>query len=226
MKESLVTYIRIREIFQPYLRYAYGDYPIELPETTELYDIFSTGLLSNYAMKKVCYSTFSQAAYQAGVENRQPVFFSEEQDKWFVPRTEDKSKLVPFVMPHSVIIGGRRKNTDKWFQLGNKGYKIFRDRIERDFWNELENFDRKVRLFCDRKNLKYSIELSVEKFMIKTGMDMDDFDSLCRYWREERARGDSAISKFTNKESTVSLQDQLDFELVAEAEKLESVYNR
>ena len=226
MKEPLVTYIRVREIYHPYLKFTYGDFPIELPVISELYDILSTGLTPNYSMKRVCYSTFSMAAYQAGVEGAQPVFFSEEPDSLFLPKEEDKQKLVPFVMPHSVIMGGRRKNTDKWFQLANKSYKMFRDRIESDFWNELENFDRKVELYCERKNMKYSIELSVEKFMIKMGMDIDDFDSMCRYWRDERAKRNARVTKYNNKESTANLQEQLDFDIITEREDLRSVYNR
>lgn len=226
MKEPLVTYIRIREIYQPYLQYTYGDFPIELPETSELYDILSTGLAPNYSMKQVCYSTFSTAAYDAGVNGSKQVTLFNEGEKIYVPKPEDKPKLVPFIIPQSVIIGGRRKKTDKWFQLTNGSYKVFRARIENDFWNALDNFDRKVKLYCERENMKYGHELSVEKFMVKIGMDLDDFDSMCRYWREERSRRDKMCNTYSNKEPTANLREQLDFNIVTEDKNLKSVYNR
>lgn len=226
MKEPLVTYIRIREIYQPYLQYTYGDLPIELPETSELYDILSTGLAPNYSMKQMCYSTFSMAAYEAGMYGTKQMALFNEEEKTYLPKPEDKQKLVPFIIPQSVIIGGRRKKTDKWFQLANGAYKIFRSRIESDFWNALDIFDRKVKLYCDRVNLKYGHELSMEKFMLKIGMDLDDFDSMCRYWREERSKKDKVLDQFSNKEPTANLQEQIDFNLITEEKKLQSVYNR
>lgn len=226
MKEPLVTYIRIREIYQPYLQYTYGDLPIELPETSELYDILSTGIAPNYSMKQMCYSTFSMAAYEAGMYGTKQMALFNEGEKTYLPKPEDKQKLVPFIIPQSVIIGGRRKKTDKWFQLTNGAYKIFRSRIESDFWNALDIFDRKVKLYCDRVNLKYGHELSMEKFMLKVGMDLDDFDSMCRYWREERSKKDKVLDQFSNKEPTVNLQEQIDFNMITEEKDLQSVYNR
>lgn len=226
MKEPLVTYIRIRELFHPYLKYSYGDLPIDLPETDVLYDIFTVGLVPNYSMKRVCYSTFSKAAYMKGVENAQPALFCEDASKIFIPKKEDKMKLVPFVMPHSIIFGGRRRNTDQWFQLGNSSYNSFRDQLEKNFWNELETFDQKVRLYCTRSNLKYSVEMSVEKFMKKVGMDMDDFDTLARAWREEREKWDSSIKQYSKKESTANIREQIDYELITKQNNLDSIYNR
>ena len=226
MKEPLVTYIRIRELFHPFLKYNYGDLPIDLPETDELYDIFTMGLVPNYSMKRLCYSTFSMAAYEKGVGNGQPSFFNDELSKVFLPKEEDRLKLVPFLMPRSIIMGGKRKNTDKWFQLGNASYSVFRNQIEKKFWNELEKFDKKVLLYCDRENLKYSLELSIEKFMIKIGMDLDDFDTLARNWREERAKRNESIKQFSKKESTANIREQIDFELITKQDDLESIYNR
>lgn len=226
MKEPLVTYIRIRELFHPFLQYNYGDLPIDLPETDELYEIFTTGLVPNYSMKRICYSTFSRAAYTKGVENTQPALFCEDTSKIFVPKKEEKAKLVPFLMPHSIIFGGRRKNTDQWFQLGNSAYNNFRDQLEKNFWNALETFDQKVRLYCTRDNLKYSVEMSVEKFMKKVGMNIDDFDTLARYWRDERAKRDATIKQFSNKESTANIREQIDYELITKQENLDSIYNR
>lgn len=226
MKKTIVTYIRIKEILHPYLRYSYGDWPIELPETDELYDIFSTGLAPNYTMRKMCYSTFSQAAYERGMGNYQIALFTDDEKKVFLPKVEDKQKLIPFVMPYSVIIGGRRKNTDQWFQMINSAYNQFRDTIERRFWNDFDNFNEKVRLYCTRKNLKYSQELALEKFMMKIGMDMDDFDTMARYWRDKNAKKEKSVRKYSNKESTANLQEQLDFDLITKDEHLESIYNR
>lgn len=226
MKEPLVTYIRIKELLHPYLIYSYGDMPVNLPETDELYDILQTGLVPNYSMKRLCYSTFSMAAFEKGVENRQVALFTDDPAKVFVPKPDDKSKLVPFVIPRTVIIGGRRRNTDKWFQLCNSSYNLFRTMIEKNFWNALDNFDKKVQLYCTRENLKYSIELSIEKFMIKVGMDMDDFDTLARNWREERARRNQQVTQFSHKEPTANLREQVDFDLITRKDNLESVYNR
>lgn len=226
MKEPLVTYVRIREIFQPYLQYTYGDYPIDLPETSELYDILATGIVPNYSMKQICYSSFSMAAYESVFNGKQQLALFNEGEKIHLPKQEDEPKLVPFIIPQSVIIGGRRKKTDKWYQLANSAYKMFRSRIENDFWNALGNFDRKVKLYCERENLKYGHELTVEKFMIKIGMDLDGFDSMCRYWREERTKRDKAFSQYSNKESTANLREQLDYEIITADKKLASVYNK
>jgi hypothetical protein len=208
------------------LKYSYGDLPVDLPETEELYDIFTAGLVPNYSMKRICYSTFSMAAYEKGIGNQQVALFSEEPSKIFIPKKEDKAKLVPFLMPRSIIYGGKRKNTDKWFQLGNSSYKLFSNQIKKNFWNALETFDQKVRLYCTRDNLKYSVEMSLEKFMKKVGMDMDDFDTLARSWREERAKKNAVITQYSNKESTANLREQLDYELITKSENLDSVYNR
>lgn len=226
MKEPLVTYIRIRELFHPFLMFSYGDLPIDLPDTDELYDIFTTGLIPNYSMKRICYSTFSKAAYDKGIGNQQVALFCEEPSKIFVPNEKDKQKLVPFVMPRTIIFGGKVKKTDQWFQLGNSAYRIFSEQIEKNFWNAFERFDNKVLLYCGRENLKYSIEMSIEKFMKKVGMDMDDFDTFARYWRDERKKRDENISKYSNKEPTANLREQLDYEIITKQENFDSVYNR
>jgi hypothetical protein len=62
--------------------------------------------------------------------------------------------------------------------------------------------------------------------MKKVGMDMDDFDTLARSWREERAKKNAAITQYTNKESTANLREQLDYDLITKSENLDSVYNR
>ena len=129
-------------------------------------------------------------------------------------------------MPHSIIYGGKRKNTDQWFQLGNSAYNLFRNQIKKNFWNALETFDQKVRLYCTRDNLNYSVEMSIEKFMKKIGMDMDDFETLARNWREERAKRDGAIKQYSNKESTANLREQIDYDLISKQENLDSIYNR
>lgn len=226
MKEPLVTYIRIRELFHPYLKYIYGDLPIDLTETDELYDVFSTGLVPNYSMRRMCYSTFSKAAYDKGVENQQVSLFTDDEKKVYLPKKEDRSKLVPFVMPYSVIIGGKRKKTDKWFQLANSSYNQFRNLVERSFWNALERFDKKVLLYCDRENMKYSQEMAIEKFMIKVGMDMDNFETLARYWREERSKRHACIAQYSKKEPTANLREQLDYKLITKEDNLDSIYNR
>lgn len=226
MKKTVVTYIRIRELIHPFLIYTYGDLPIDLPATDELHDIFVTGLVPNYSMKQLCYSTFSQAAYEKGMGNNQITLFGEENSKAFLPKPEDKDKLVPFVMPSSVIIGGKRKNTDQWFQLCNSSYKQFRAIIESRFWNEFDKFNLKVRLYCTRENLKYSQEMAIEKFMIKVGMDMDDFDTMARKWREYKSSQEQQMTQYSNKEPTANLREQLDYDLIVKADDLDSVYNR
>lgn len=226
MKEPLVTYIRIREIFQPYLQYTYGDLPIELPVISELHDILSTGLVPNYSMRQVCYSSFSMKAYEMGVNGNKQLALFNNGEKIYLPKPEDKKKFVPFIMPQSIIVGGKMKRTDEWHQISNGAYKLFRARIEYDFWNALENFDRKVRLYCERENLKYGLELSVSKFMKKIGMDFNDYDSMCRYWREERSKRDDTYKKYSKKESTANLREQLDFDLITEEKDLQSIYNR
>lgn len=226
MKKTLVTYIRIRELFQPFLKYNYGEFPIDIPVMDELYDILSTGLAPNYSMKRLCYSTFSQAAYEKGMGNRQVSLFAEDESKVYVPKKEDKTKLVPFVMPHSVIIGGQRKNTDQWYQLVNSSYNQFRQVLESKFWNDFDNFNQKVKLYCTRENLKYSQEMAIEKFMMKVGMNLDDFDTMARYWREEKANRNQSISQYSKKEPTANLREQLDFDLITKVENLDSIYNR
>lgn len=226
MKKPLVTYIRIREFFHPFLRYNYGELPIDLPETDELYDIFSTGLTPNYSMKRICYSTFSEAAYEKGMGNKQVTFFNEDEKTLFLPKKEDKVKLVPFVMPYAVILGGRKKKTDKWFQLANSSYNQFRNLIEHNFWNAFGKFDRKVWLYCSRENLKYSQEMAIEKFMMKIGMNLDDLDTMARYWREEKAKQNICAEQYNRKEPTANLREQLDYDLITKNDNLDSIYNR
>lgn len=226
MKEPVVTYIRIRELFQPFLKYTYGSEPIDLPEPDELYDILATGLVPNYSMRKLCYSTFSQAAYEESLDRQQPSLFSDEGNDKYLPEKKDLQKLVPFIIPHTVIIGGKCKRTDKWFQLSNASYNIFRKKIEKSFWHSFVNFDQKVMLYCSRENIEYKKELAIEKFMIKVGMDMDSFDTLAREWRKERAKYEATISQYSNKEPTSNLREELDYKIISKTEEIHSIYNR
>lgn len=214
-QQEKVTYVRVREIFHPYIKYTYGNLPVDLPESTQLYSILSTGLAPNYSMKKICYSTFSAAAYEYNETDTNNILYS-SQKKIYIPSEEDKEKLIPFVMPHSFIYGGRIMPTDKWCQITPSAYKEFRAQLEREFWHAFVNFDMKVALHCDRNGLKYTQEVAIEKFMVKIGMNLDDLETMARYWRNEKKKYETAISPYNKKESSASIRAQIEYDIINE----------
>lgn len=218
LSEPLVTYIRVQEIFRPFLRYKYGDFPIDLPVTScKLYDILSVDIAANYKMKRMCYSSFSMAAYQCSFpdEGVNALFYEIPEDA-YLPSEAEKVKLVPFVLPASIICGGRRVQTNKWFQLTNSGYQEFSAVLKNEFWNAFVDFDQKFNLYCYREGKKYNQEISIEKFMIKIGMDMNKEDILARYWRKKKDTDKRLSSRFNMKESTISLREQMEHKIMAE----------
>lgn len=204
----IVTYVRVREIFHDFLRYKYGDFPIDLPILDcSLYNILSVGIVPNYKMFRMCYSSFSMAAYEAAFTDNDSVHFSpDNKASLFLPREEDKIKLIPFFMPRSVILSGRRVNTDKWFQFTFKSYQEFSLQIENEFWADYIKHDMKYNLYCCRTGRNYNQEVSMDKFMIKVGMDFSMSDLFARYWRKKKESGSKLFDYYTNKYSTANLQ--------------------
>jgi len=205
-----VTYVRVREIFHPFVRYKYGDFPVDLPETCRLYDAMATSLVPNYAMRKIAYSCFSQAAF----EYDPSITAQPSPGNLYLPSEEDRGKLVPFLMPASVVIGGRVVPTDKWFQLTVSGYKQATAIIESEFWNKFVEFDQKFRLYCCRSGAKYEQGAGMEKFMRLVGMDMRFKETLARYWRGKKAADMKMFSAYSRKEHTDKLREYLEMESI------------
>lgn len=206
-----VTYIRVRELFHAFLSYKYGDGPIDLPVSgSELYNILASGLVPNYRMARVCYSSFSGAAYDAAFGHGDLFLFPEGScTEPLLPKPEDQKKLIAFVMPRSVIIGGRRVDTDKWFQLTSSAYKEFNRSLESEFWAAYIKHDQRYNLYCLREGRKYNQELSMEKFMQLVGMDFALEDNFARYWRKKKQTDPKLFDYYSNKDSTAMLKRQM-----------------
>ena len=205
-QDKPVVYIRVRKIFYAYLKYAYGDFPIDVPSVgCRLHDVMSCGLVPNYSMKRICYSSFSQKAYNTAFGDESRTIFDDIPSNACLPSEYDKQKLVPFVMPAWVIIGGRRCATDQWFQISDKCYQEFSRCIESEFWNSFIVHDQKFNQFCYRTGKRYSQEGSVESYMRQIGMDFGEQDTLTRYWRLKKADNLRTLDRFNKKEATANL---------------------
>lgn len=202
-----VTYLRVREIFHDFLRYRYGDLPINLPEGSRLYGEFVCGLAENPTLYKMSYSGFSQAAYRMAFD---PDFREVPADtrgrERFLPTEDDARKLIPFVLPREVVLGGRLVRTNQWFQLTSGACSRMAKIIESEFWASFSEFDQRFNLFCMRAGERYNQEISIERFMILTGMDMRFEDTMARYWRKKKVSDNKLFSSFSKKEHTDSLR--------------------
>lgn len=208
----IVTYVRVREIFHDFLRYKYGGLPIDLPVVDcALYNILSVGIVPNYKMYRMSYSSFSMAAYEATISEDNNIYaFCENGTNLFLPTEDDRKKLIPFIIPKSVILGGKRIDTDRWFQLTTGNFQNFSQQIESEFWDSYIKHDMKFNLFCCRTGRKYNQDLSMEKFMIKIGMDFNLGDTFARYWRKKKSTDSKMFDYYTNKYSTADLQTMME----------------
>jgi hypothetical protein len=203
----VVTYLRVREIFHDFLRYRYGEFPINLPEGSRLYAEFSMGLAENPTLYKMSYSGFSQAAYRSAFD---PDFHDTPADsrgrERFLPTDDDARKLVPFVLPREVIKGGKLARTNQWWQLTSGGCTRMAKVIEAEFWAAFSEFDQRFNLYCARAGEPYNQEISIERFISMTGMDMRHEDTMARYWRKKKVADNKLFSSFSKKEHTDSLR--------------------
>lgn len=204
IQKPLVTYVRIRELYRSFLNYKYSDVPIDLPVSgCALYDILSVGIVPNYRMGNICYSSLSQAAYDFAFNGCNGLFLPDGScTSPSLPKPEDKDRFVPFIMPRTVIIGGRRLETDKWFQLSSSAYRLFSAQVEDEFWAAYIKHDQRYNLYCYRKGLKYNQELSMEKFMQMVGMDFNLEDNFARYWRKKKQTDGKLFDHYSNKDSS------------------------
>lgn len=212
LSKPIVTYVRVREIFHSFLKWKYGDLPIDLPTTDcQLYNIMTVGIAPNYKMKRMCYSSFSMAAYEAAFnKSDNNNLFTEVLDNAYLPKESECKKLIPFILPRTVILGGRRYNTDKWYQFADKSFKEFSSQIESEFWAAYIKHDQKFNLYCYRIGKVYNQEISMEKFMFKIGMDINMEETFARYWRKKKSTDKKMFDYYTNKDSTRNLQSMME----------------
>jgi hypothetical protein len=202
-----VTYLRVREIFHDFLRYRYGEFPINLPECSRLYGEFVMGLAENPTLYKMSYSGFSQAAYRLAFdEDFHDVPSDTRGRERFLPTDDDRRKLVPFILPRDVVKGGKLVRTNQWFQLTSGGCTRMAKVIEAEFWAAFSEFDQRFNLFCERSGERYNQEISIERFICMTGMDMRHEDTMARYWRKKKVADNKLFSSFSKKEHTDSLR--------------------
>lgn len=199
-----VTYLRVREIFHDFLRYRYGDFPINLPDSSRLYNELVVGLAENVSLYKMSYSSFSQMAYSLGTEKDQILDLPMEgrARERYLPSQEDVRKLVPFVIPRDVIRGGKLVRTNPWFQLTSGACTRLNKLIEAEFWAAFSEFDQRFNLYCSRVGERYNQEISIERFIQMVGMDMRYEDTLARYWRKKKVADGKRFSSFSKKEHT------------------------
>lgn len=203
-----VTYIRVRKIFHAFLLYRYGSLPIDLPSGCLLYNRLVDKLVPNYSLRKMSYSSFSQEAYNKSLSmDDNQVRLQCQERKIYMPTSDDRLKLVPFVMPRSIIFGGVHKATDRWFQLSNTSE--FCKAIENEFWDFFIDTDRKYSVYCMRNGKEYKHEDSVENFMQLVGMDFDDEETLIRYWRSKRNESAQDFGRFCKRQPNSSLMQKL-----------------
>lgn len=171
-KQAPVTYIRVEKYLHPFVRYKYGEFPVELPVCCRLYDIFSAGLVPNYESRNICYSTCSAKKYAADRESGdlRPVH----------------EKMVPFVMPDKVLFGGVARETNAWFQLSRKSYKVFIAQLKNEFWSLFMDFNERFRINCARLGEKYTCRYAFDQFLIKVGIDTVYLDTIYRDWRRKK----------------------------------------
>lgn len=212
LSQPIVTYVRVREIFHSFLKWKYGDLPVDLPATDcQLYNIMSVGIAPNYKMKRMCYSSFSMSAYDAVFKTQNGNdLFSGITENVYLPKESEQKKLIPFILPQTVILGGRRCNTDKWYQFSDKSFKEFSRQIESEFWAAYIKHDQKFNLYCYRTGKIYNQELSMERFMFKIGMDLNMEETFARYWRKKKSADKKMFDHYTNKDSTRYLQSMME----------------
>lgn len=213
-KTQAVTYIRVRELFHAFLRYKYGDFPLSLPEASRLYGILSVSLVSNYRMCQTTYSTFSEAAFNFSQQEYEDSAIGIDRDKIHLPGEEDRKKLVPIVMPLTVISGGKLVQTNQWFQVSNSGYTEMSKAIESEFWNSYVEFDQKFILYCCRSGEEYTQDISIEKFMQMIGMDLGHKQTLLRAWRRKKKSDSRLFSGYNGKEKNSNLKEYLEMQAI------------
>lgn len=203
-----MTYVRVRKIFHAFLVYRYGNMPIDLPAGCLLYNRLVDRLVPNYSLRRMSYSSFSQEAYNRSLQMDDDAVRSlSREQRVYLPSSDDRMKLVPFVMPRSIVFGGVCRQTDRWFQSSNTS-ELCKE-IEDQFWDFFIDTDRKYSLYCVRNGKEYKHEDSVEKFMQLVGMDFDDEENLIRYWRAKRNEADRSDLRSFKRQPTSSLMDKL-----------------
>jgi hypothetical protein len=78
--------------------------------------------------------------------------------------------------------------------------------IEGEFWAAFSEFDQRFNLYCARAGERYNQEISIERFIQMTGMDMRFEDTMARYWRKKKVEDSKRFSSFSKKEHTDSLR--------------------
>lgn len=175
-----VTYIRIEKYLHPFVTYKYGSIPVDLPVCCKLYDIFSMGLVPNYGVRSICYSTCSAQVFKNFVADPN----AEEADRMVSPTVREK--FMPFIMPERVVSGGTAKKTNEWYQLTRISYRMFIAQLKNEFWSMFIDFDSRFRITCTRTGGKYTRRYAFEQFLIKVGIDTVYLDTIYRDWRRKK----------------------------------------
>lgn len=137
------TYVRLSGYICDYLVTKFESSPIDIPYTHHLYTIMEKYLLPNAEVRKV----YSHDGKRQLLPTSLPeIAWSKKLasdgggDYAFVPLDEERNDFIAVKLPDKLYLGKELAVVNNTWQFSTGGIQVFRQRVKRDFWADLELF--------------------------------------------------------------------------------------
>lgn len=177
---ELVCYLRVSSYFQEYLRIKYGGFPIRFPEIHPASVVLERMISQNPSLKPLDSNCYCSAAFNY---NQNGKVFDIEVG---VPNPDEREEFIPICLPESVHrFGGVVRTSDNW-QLTQKGAKMLRKIIKREFWIDCLLFVDDCFARAQIMGEQVTKEDAIADFMTVYEIPMEHYENMITYERRQR----------------------------------------
>lgn len=106
-----------------------------------------------------------------------------------LPKQKDKDFLFPYLLPTTVIRGGRVEKVTANYDLPSKCAAYFRREIDNKFWSEMYSYLEGCELECSRRGKQFVRIFFMERFFVSHNMNLENLDVCDRLYRSFQRRG-------------------------------------
>lgn len=183
------TYVRLSGYICDYLVTKFESNPIDIPYTHHLYTIMEKYLLPNAEVRKVYTNDGKKQLLPTSLPEiawNKKLAADGGGDYAFVPLEEERNDFIAVKLPDKLYLGKELVTVNDTWQFSAGGVKVFRQRIKRDFWADLDIFIIDYMRSCKVMGFPRNRESAILQFMKVYKIRTESLETIIR--NEKRVR--------------------------------------
>lgn len=177
------TYVRLSGYICDYLVFKFQSNPVDIPYTHHLYTIMEKYMFPNIEVRKVYSHDGKKQLLPTSIPEaawNKKLATDGGGDYAFVPSEEDRSNYVSIKLPDKLYLGKELVQVNDTWQFSGAGINIFRQRVKRDFWSDLEQFISDYFRSCQYMGLPRNRDAAIEQFMAHCKIRTEFLETIIR----------------------------------------------